>query len=218
PRAALSGVRARAAKPGARADQNMEGSGAGQGPRAALSGVRARAAKPGARADQNMEGSGAGQGPRAALSGVRARAAKPGARADQNMEGSGAGQGPRAALSGVRARAAKPGARAHQLMSLFGDPVRIADSMELLFSMSAAAADENRALAQALRVRDPEVLDRLIEEYQYRLLRYLVSLTGARALAEDLFQETWIRVLERGRQYDPRYRFEPWLFAIARNL
>ena len=90
--------------------------------------------------------------------------------------------------------------------------------MELLFSMSAAAADENRALAQALRVRDPEVLDRLIEEYQYRLLRYLVSLTGARALAEDLFQETWIRVLERGRQYDPRYRFEPWLFAIARNL
>ena len=35
---------------------------------------------------------------------------------------------------------------------------------------------------------------------------------------EDLAQETWLRVLERGAQYDGRSRFEPWLFSIARNL
>jgi RNA polymerase sigma-70 factor (ECF subfamily) len=28
----------------------------------------------------------------------------------------------------------------------------------------------------------------------------------------------WIRVLERGHQYDARHRFESWLFSIARNL
>jgi RNA polymerase sigma-70 factor (ECF subfamily) len=37
-------------------------------------------------------------------------------------------------------------------------------------------------------------------------------------VAEDLFQETWVRVLERGGQYDGRREFGPWLFAIARNL
>jgi RNA polymerase sigma-70 factor (ECF subfamily) len=31
-------------------------------------------------------------------------------------------------------------------------------------------------------------------------------------------QETWLRVLERGGTYDGRFRFEPWLFTIARNL
>jgi len=62
------------------------------------------------------------------------------------------------------------------------------------------------------------LLDRLIEQYQHRLLRYLISLTADRALAEDLFQETWMRVLERGHQYDGRHEFSTWLYTIARNL
>ena len=79
-------------------------------------------------------------------------------------------------------------------------------------------ADENTEIARGLRRRDPDVLDHLIETYQHRLLRYLVHLTGRRELAEDFFQETWVRVLERGRQYDGRHEFSTWLFAIARNL
>ena len=86
----------------------------------------------------------------------------------------------------------------------------------LLFS--AMPADELQTLAAGLRRRDPDVLDRLIEQYQYRLFRYLVYLTASRERAEDFFQETWIRVLERGHQYDGRSRFEAWLFSIARHL
>jgi RNA polymerase sigma-70 factor, ECF subfamily len=78
--------------------------------------------------------------------------------------------------------------------------------------------NDNASLAEGLRRRDPEVLDRLIEQYQHRLYRYLLFLTGNRALAEDLFQETWIRVLERGHQYNAKSKFDSWLFAIARNL
>ncbi len=53
------------------------------------------------------------------------------------------------------------------------------------------------------------------------------ALTGSASLlfstfmaddAEDFFQETWIRVLERGHQYDGKSRFEAWLFSIARHL
>ena len=77
---------------------------------------------------------------------------------------------------------------------------------------------ETNAIARGLRRRDPDLLDRLIEQYQHRLLRYLVSLTADRAIAEDLFQETWMRVLVRGAQYNGNARFDTWLFTIARNL
>jgi RNA polymerase sigma-70 factor (ECF subfamily) len=77
---------------------------------------------------------------------------------------------------------------------------------------------ENVEIARGLRRRDPELLDRLIERFQHRLLRYLVFLTGNRELAEDIFQETWIRVMERGKQYNGKSKFDTWLFAIARHL
>ena len=77
---------------------------------------------------------------------------------------------------------------------------------------------ENLAIARGLKQNDPELLDRLIELYQHRLLRYLLFLTGKREVAEDLFQETWMRVLLRGAQYNGKARFDTWLFTIARNL
>jgi RNA polymerase sigma-70 factor, ECF subfamily len=86
------------------------------------------------------------------------------------------------------------------------------------FYFVSAMVDENTEIARGLQRRDPDLLDHLIEKYQHRLLRYLVHLTGRRELAEDFFQETWIRVLERGRQYDGRHEFSTWLFSIARNL
>ncbi len=77
---------------------------------------------------------------------------------------------------------------------------------------------ENQEIARGLKRNDTELLDRLIEQYQHRLLRYLLFLTGKREVAEDLFQETWMRVLLRGAQYNGKARFDTWLFTIARNL
>lgn len=77
---------------------------------------------------------------------------------------------------------------------------------------------EADAIARGLRRRDPDLLDSLIQQYQHRLLRYLVSVLHDRQAAEDIFQETWIRVLEQGHRYDPRHNFVTWLFTIARNL
>jgi RNA polymerase sigma-70 factor, ECF subfamily len=86
------------------------------------------------------------------------------------------------------------------------------------FYFESSMAQESTEIARGLRRRDPDLLDRLIEQYQHRLLRYLVYLTGRRELAEDLFQETWIRVLERGHQFNDKYAFSTWLFTVARNL
>jgi RNA polymerase sigma-70 factor (ECF subfamily) len=95
-------------------------------------------------------------------------------------------------------------------------PTLLAAPASMLFSN--LMADDTKSLALGLRRRDPELLDRLIEQYQYRLFRYLLYITGNRERAEDFFQETWIRVLERGHQYDGKSKFEAWLFSIARHL
>lgn len=81
-----------------------------------------------------------------------------------------------------------------------------------------APEDESSAVARSLRRRDPDVVDHLIDRYHYRLFRYLLSLSHNRQAAEDVFQETWIRVLERGHLYNGQSRFDTWLFAVARHL
>jgi RNA polymerase sigma-70 factor (ECF subfamily) len=85
-------------------------------------------------------------------------------------------------------------------------------------TLTAQAREESVLIAQGLKRHDAGLLDELIVQYQHRLLRYLLYLTGNRDLAEDLFQETWMRVLMRGDQYNGNARFETWLFTIARNL
>ena len=77
---------------------------------------------------------------------------------------------------------------------------------------------ENAEIAARLNARDPQILDQLILQYQHRLMRYLMYLTANRELAEDLFQETWMRVLLRGPQFRGNSQFVTWLFTIARNL
>jgi len=85
-------------------------------------------------------------------------------------------------------------------------------------TLNTTAETETAKIARGLRERDRELLADLVERFQHRLVRYLLYLTGRRDYAEDLAQETWIRVLQRGSQYNGRQRFDPWLFAIARNM
>ena len=100
----------------------------------------------------------------------------------------------------------------------------ISASIRPLFAQNATTADqelvrqESLAVAQGLKRQDVGLLDELIVRYQHRLLRYLLYLTSNREMAEDLFQEVWMRVLVRGGQFNGKARFDTWLFTIARNL
>lgn len=69
-----------------------------------------------------------------------------------------------------------------------------------------------------LRRGDLDALTALVTRYQNRLYRYLLRLVKQPADAEDLFQQTWVRVAERIGKYDPQRNFDAWLFSVARNL
>jgi RNA polymerase sigma-70 factor, ECF subfamily len=87
---------------------------------------------------------------------------------------------------------------------------------------SAAAYWEGRVALDSdvaqLRRGDLDALSTLLTRYQNRLYRYLLRMVRQPAEAEDLFQQTWLRVAEKIQQYDPRRSFEAWLFTLARNL
>jgi RNA polymerase sigma-70 factor (ECF subfamily) len=78
--------------------------------------------------------------------------------------------------------------------------------------------DPDRDDAARLRRGDTAGLAGLMGRHQDRLFRYLLRLAGDEAVAEDLFQQTWLQVAERIGRYDRSRPFAPWLFAVGRNL
>ena len=100
----------------------------------------------------------------------------------------------------------------------------VAASVRPFFGQGSATAVDEQVRAESLAVsaglkrQDAGLLDELITRYQHRLMRYLLYLTSNRELAEDLFQEVWMRVMVRGAQFNGQARFDTWLFTIARNM
>ncbi len=81
--------------------------------------------------------------------------------------------------------------------------------------MDQAGLDE---LLSRARRRDPDALRQLVAAYSPRVFGLLYRLVGSREAAEDLFQETFLRVVRGIEQYEHVGKFEPWLFRIAANL
>ena len=74
----------------------------------------------------------------------------------------------------------------------------------------ALVAAAGRGDARALRV--------LVERWGPRVLAFLQRALGSRSDAEDLAQETFLRVHRAAPRYRPEGRFPAWLFRIAGNL
>jgi len=69
----------------------------------------------------------------------------------------------------------------------------------------------------AFRQGEVEALDLLVARYRGPLHGYLRALTGNAADADDLFQETWLRVVRNPGSFRGG-AFHAWLWRIARNL
>jgi RNA polymerase sigma-70 factor (ECF subfamily) len=77
------------------------------------------------------------------------------------------------------------------------------------------AGDEE--LVAQLASGDEQALQELLRRYERPVSSFIYRHTAGRDV-EDLFQETWIRVVGSARRFDPSRRFSTWLFQIAINL
>jgi len=57
----------------------------------------------------------------------------------------------------------------------------------------------------------------IVDKYYARSLRYAVRMLGNREDAEEVVQDTFVRAFRGLNRYDPRGRFEAWLFRILIN-
>lgn len=71
---------------------------------------------------------------------------------------------------------------------------------------------------EALQSGDDRALDRIIERHRRSLELFMFRMIGHAADAEELTQETFVRVYFQIGSYRPRSRFVAWLYQIARNL
>ncbi len=77
------------------------------------------------------------------------------------------------------------------------------------------AGDEQLMLAY--REGDAAAFDRLYARHKGALFRFVLRSIRQRALAEELYQEIWMRVIEARARYQPQARFTTWLYTIAHN-
>lgn len=77
---------------------------------------------------------------------------------------------------------------------------------------------EERDLLKRCERGDEAAYRELVERFERPLIQFIVRYVDDRALAEDLFQETFLRVLRNLRTYRPEGAFSTWLYTIARNL
>src|ERR1022692_619175 len=98
-------------------------------------------------------------------------------------------------------------------------PARSDDGGGMLPLILAIYADpEEPALIVRLQHRDPKALAELYDSYGRAAFALVLRVVRDRAIAEDLVQETFLRVWNRAHLIDSeKGALGPWLLAIARN-
>ena len=78
------------------------------------------------------------------------------------------------------------------------------------------SSDEQLMLA--FRRGEASAFEALVQRHRGPVFNFIFRSTGHMARAEDLLQETWLKVIRGADEYEPRARFTTWLYTIARNL
>ena len=70
----------------------------------------------------------------------------------------------------------------------------------------------------AFREGEATAFEALVQRHRGPVFNFILRSTGNPARAEDLLQETWLKVIRGSREYEPKARFTTWLYTVARNL
>jgi RNA polymerase sigma-70 factor (ECF subfamily) len=81
-----------------------------------------------------------------------------------------------------------------------------------------ASTDRQGQLMLAYASGDMAAFEELYRHFRAPLYRFFLRQCGTRALAEELYQELWMRVIQHRNSYEHKARFSTWLYRIATNL
>ncbi|MFC0435106.1 RNA polymerase sigma factor [Kutzneria buriramensis] len=84
-------------------------------------------------------------------------------------------------------------------------------------SGSADNADEERALLRAIASRDEQALHDLYRRRSRELLAYLIGLCPDEQIAQELLQDTMLKVWHHAKDFRAESSVRTWLYAIARR-
>ena len=85
-------------------------------------------------------------------------------------------------------------------------------------TVTAADDAEDAALVRALRAGEARAFDLAYARYRSRIFSFLLRLARRRDVAEDLLQETFVRLAKHARTLAEDTVLGAWLFTVARNL
>jgi RNA polymerase sigma-70 factor (ECF subfamily) len=84
--------------------------------------------------------------------------------------------------------------------------------------MTPMAREDERLLVAGLRAGETSAFDAVYDAYRPRIFAFLLRMTRSRTIAEDLLDETWLRLVRSAPRLLPDTLIGPWLFTVARNL
>ena len=82
--------------------------------------------------------------------------------------------------------------------------------------MRPETSDEQLMLA--FKSGDARAFSTLVTRHRQAVYNFILRYVGHRQRAEDVLQETWLKVVRGSSEWEPKARFTTWVYTIARNL
>jgi len=85
-------------------------------------------------------------------------------------------------------------------------------------SFAESGFGDESALIVELKQGNPEAVNQVVDRYGKPLFAFIMRMVDDQAVAEDIFQDTWVRVVRNIGSFRGDAKFSTWLFQIALNL
>jgi RNA polymerase sigma-70 factor (ECF subfamily) len=76
----------------------------------------------------------------------------------------------------------------------------------------------DEVLMLAFKRGEVRAFELLVARHRGPVFNFILRYVGQRPRAEDLLQETWLKVVRSAKDYEPKARFSTWVYTLARNL
>jgi len=76
---------------------------------------------------------------------------------------------------------------------------------------------DEQLVRKYIQERDEEIFSILVDRYMKHLYNFVMQFVNDQTLAEDIVQETFVKVWKHLARFDERKKFKTWIFTIAKN-